>query len=49
MFNGLSHTVQKEQPRSHQQNEQPRCHRLEQHTLNGQDPIDKMNGPDITG
>jgi len=38
MFNGLSHTLQKEWSRSHQQNEHLRYHRLEQRMLNDQDP-----------
>ena len=48
MFNGLSHTLQKERPRSHRQNEQPRYHRLEQRMLSNQDPTNKMNDLDIT-
>ena len=48
MFNGFSNTFQKERQRSHRQNEQPRYHRLEQHTLNNQDPFDKINGQDFT-
>ena len=48
MFNGLSHTLQREWPTSHRQNERPRYHRLEQNMLNDQDPTGKMNSLDIT-